>query len=421
VTRALVVIDGEHYAPVVRDAIAELPYEVTAAWLAGGTEKLRGGEEYGVALVDELEDGFAAADVVVDLSDEPVLGPPERFRVASRVLAAGLPYVGSDFRFDPPTLAPFELPSLGIVGTGKRVGKTAVSGSVARQLSRTRDVVVVAMGRGGPPEPELALAAPTLEALLELSRAGRHAASDYLEDAALARVVTVGCRRCGGGLAGAVAASNVLEGARIAAERRPDLVIFEGSGAAFPPVATRRRILVAGAGQPPEVVTGYLNAFRILVSDLVVVTPAEPGAALEELRQAIREVKDVPVVAAALRPRPAASIEGERIAFFTTAPEAAHGRLASHLRDEHGAAGVSVSGNLARRDALRADLARLEAETYLVEIKAAAIDVVAEIAAERGVRVVFADNEVVPLDGELDLEAEVEALAEAATAERVAA
>ena len=44
---------------------------------------------------------------------------------------------------------------------------------------------------------------PTLERLLELSREGRHAASDYLETAALAGVVTIGCRRCGGGLAGA--------------------------------------------------------------------------------------------------------------------------------------------------------------------------------------------------------------------------
>jgi cyclic 2,3-diphosphoglycerate synthase len=419
--RALVVVDGEHYAPVVRDAILALPYEVTGAWVAGGTEKLRGGEEYGVPLVDELDDGFAGADVVVDLSDEPVLGPRERFRVASRVLAAGLPYVGADFRFDPPSFEPFDLPSLAIIGTGKRVGKTAVAGSVARQLARTRDVVVVAMGRGGPAEPDVAEVAPTLASLLELSRAGRHAASDYLEDAALARVVTVGCRRCGGGLAGAVATSNVLEGARLAAERRPDLVIFEGSGAALPPVATRRRILVAGTAQPPEVVTGYLNAFRILISDLVVVAPAEPGEPLEELRRAIREVKDVPVVAAALRARPVAPVEGQRIAFFTTAPESAHPRLAAHLRDVHGAVDVAVSGNLAKRDALRADLAQLEADAYVVEIKAAAIDVVAEAAAERGIPVVFADNEVLPLAGEPDLEAEVEALAQAATAEPVAA
>ena len=90
--RALVVIDGEHYPPVVRDAIAELPYEVIGAWLAGGTEKLRGDLEYGVPLIELLEDGFGDADVVVDLSDEPVLGPRERMLLASRVLAAGLRY-----------------------------------------------------------------------------------------------------------------------------------------------------------------------------------------------------------------------------------------------------------------------------------------------------------------------------------------
>ena len=46
--RAVAVIDGEHYADVVRATLAELPYEFVAAVLAGGMEKLRGGEEYGV-------------------------------------------------------------------------------------------------------------------------------------------------------------------------------------------------------------------------------------------------------------------------------------------------------------------------------------------------------------------------------------
>jgi len=102
--RALVISDGEHYAPVVRDAVAALPYEVVALWLAGGSEKLRGGEDYGVPVVDSLETAIAELEpeLVVDLSDEPVLGPRERFRVASRVLALGLPYVGPDFRFEPP-------------------------------------------------------------------------------------------------------------------------------------------------------------------------------------------------------------------------------------------------------------------------------------------------------------------------------
>ncbi|MGH3060112.1 MAG: hypothetical protein ACRDNA_01710, partial [Gaiellaceae bacterium] len=61
------------------------------------------------------------------------------------------------------------------------------------------------------------------------------------------------------------------------------------------------------------------------------------------------------------------------------------------------------------------------AELFLVEIKAAAIDVVAEAAAERGIPVVFADNEVLPLAGERDLDALVLALADAVVAEGVAA
>jgi cyclic 2,3-diphosphoglycerate synthase len=413
----LAIADGEHYAPVVRDALAALPYEFLGVWLAGGTEKLRGGDDYGVPVVDDLEAAIAELEpeVVVDLSDEPVLGPRERFAVASRVLALGLPYVGADFRFDPPGLAPFPLPSLSVVGTGKRVGKTAVTGHLARLLAADRDVVVVAMGRGGPPEPEVAEVRPTLERLLELSREGRHAASDYLETAALAGVVTIGCRRCGGGLAGAPGESNVLAGAVLAVEREPDLVVFDGSGAAIPPVETGARVLVTSAAQPAEVVAGYLNAFRILVSDLVVLTGAEAGSGYEELVHAIAEVKDVPVVPVVLRPRPSESILARRVAYFSTAPEEVHEIIGRHLRDEHGADVVLVSGNLARRSDLREEIERVDAEVFLVEIKAAAIDVVAEAASERGVEVVFADNELVSV-GVHDLDTELVRLADAAAA-----
>jgi cyclic 2,3-diphosphoglycerate synthetase len=422
--RALALIDGEHYPPVVRDALAELPYEFAAVHLVGGTEKLRGGADYGVPLAaGDLEAALADVEpeVVVDLSDEPVLGPRERFRAASVVLARGVPYVGADFRLEPPQLEPFALPSLGIVGTGKRVGKTAVAGQAARVLAEDRRVVVVAMGRGGPPEPELADVSPTLGRLLELSRDGRHAASDYLEDAALAGVPTVGCRRCGGGFAGAPVTSNVAAGAELAVAQAPDLVIFEGSGAALPPIATDRRVLVVGARQDPEVATGYLNAFRILVSDLVVLTMAEDDAAHVELRRRILEVKpDARVLASVLRPRPVRPVAGERVAFFTTAPPPAHDRLARWLNDEHGATVASVSGNLARRDELARDLDRADADVWLVEIKAAAIDVVAEEAERREVPVVFVDNEVRALPGEPDLDLELRALAEAAAAEPVA-
>jgi len=375
VTRAVVVIDGEHYAPVVRDAIAELPYDVVGAWLAGGTEKLRGDDEYGVPLLAELDDAFADAQVVVDLSDEPVLGPRERFLLASRALAAGLRYEGADFHFEPPQYAPFPLPSVSVIGTGKRVGKTAVTGHVARLLARDRDVVVVSMGRGGPAEPELAVVQPTLASLLDLSRAGHHAASDYLETAALTGVVTVGCRRAGGGLAGGVVTSNVPEGAALAAEREPDIVVFDGSGAAIPPVETDARILVSGRGHDPM---AYLNPYRVLVSDLVVLVGGGDV-------NAIRALKDVRGLTAELRLRPITPVHGRRVAVFTTGPAVTDGLDADI---------VSVSRNLANRPQLTEDLARTDAEVYLVEIKAAAIDLVAEAAHERGVEVVFAENEV---------------------------
>ena len=372
--KALVLIDGEHYAPVVRDALAALPYDVVGVLLVGGTEKLTDADDYGVPLVDALD--AVEADVVVDLSDEPVLGPRERLLWASRSLALGLPYAGADFRFDPPQLHPLQVPSLAVIGTGKRIGKTAVAGHVARVLARDRRVVVVAMGRGGPPEPELVESPPSLDDLLALARSGRHAASDHLETAALAGVPTVGCRRAGGGLAGATFDSNVLEGAALAAELDPELLLFDGSGAAVPPVASDARILVTN-GQHD--VRAGLNAYRVLVSDLVVDTGGAD-------RDAIASIADVPVVAAELRLRPAEPLQGRRTAVFTTGP-APVGHLDAEL--------VHVSRNLARRDLLGEELANVDADVYLVELKAAAIDVVAEAAVAGGARVVLAANDVV--------------------------
>ena len=414
--RALALIDGEHYAPVVKATLEELPYEFVAAHVVGGTEKLRGDADYGVGVASDLDAALVEyrPELVVDLSDEPVLGPRERFRLASRVLAAGLPYVGTDFRFDPPALEPFPLPSIGIVGTGKRVGKTAITAHAARLYARDRRVVVVAMGRGGPPEPEVVTVAPDVESLLELSRSGRHAASDYLETAALAGVETVGCRRCGGGLAGAVAVSNVHEGARLAVELAPELVLFDGSGAAIPPVATARRILVVNGDTDPDVAAGYLNEFRHLVSELVILTMAEPGRGWDELHRRAGALAPK-VIPTTLRPRPEADVAGRKVAFFTTAPAWAHTLFASHLAEEHGADVVHVSGALADRAALRGELAHVEADVFLIELKAAAIDVVAEAASERGVDVVLSGSDVQAADGQ-DLDGELLRLANEASA-----
>jgi cyclic 2,3-diphosphoglycerate synthase len=375
--KAVAIVDGEHYPDVVRAALAELPYEFVGVMLVGGNEKLRGDPDYGVPMVMEPGD----AEIAVDLSDEPVLDPQTRLHLASRFLADGIPYVGADFRFDPPPMHPFEPPSLAVIGTGKRVGKTAVTGAVARALARDRRVVVVAMGRGGPAAPELVEVPPTLAELVELSRSGRHAASDYLETAVLAGVPTIGCRRAGGGMAGAPFTSNVVEGAALAASLDPDVVVFDGSGASIPPIDVDARILVAH-----DVVSG-LNPYRVLVSDVVLTMHDHVTRDVEALGK--------PAIRFDMRLRPVEALAGERIALFTTAD----------VPFEHLDVDVAfVSRNLSDREALAEDLRTVAADTYVVEIKAAAIDMVAEAALERGVRLVFADNEVVPQPGEIDFD-----------------
>jgi cyclic 2,3-diphosphoglycerate synthetase len=144
-------------------------------------------------------------------------------------------------------------------------------------------------------------------------------------------------------------------------------------------------------------VTGYLNAFRILRADLVVVTLAEQGSGWEAVVEAVREASraGVEVIPTVLRPRPLAEIRGRSVAYFCTAPPRAQPVLAEHLYLEHGADVVYVSGNLGDREALAAELSDVTVDVYLVELKAAAVDVVAERALERGGDVVLAANDVV--------------------------
>ena len=167
-------IDGEHHPSVVRDALDRLERErgLTAVLFCGGEEKAgravldRAADHYGrpVELGDPAEGlrSLAAqfgAGTVVDLADEPVLGPERKLQLAALALHLGLSYEAPGMRLDPPPYAeiPFDGPKLGVIATGKRTGKTAVAGHWARLLKEDGGrPVIVSMGRGGPPEPQLA-------------------------------------------------------------------------------------------------------------------------------------------------------------------------------------------------------------------------------------------------------------------------
>jgi cyclic 2,3-diphosphoglycerate synthase len=407
---------------VVRAAVEEVRATgrtVVGAALLGGTEKLaQEAPDYGVPGCVSGPDPLAALlagldcffpDEVIDLSDPPILDARTRLHLAAHALAHGVPYRGAGFAFevpDRPRLA--TKPSIAVIGSGKRTGKTAVAAEVARTLAADgRPPVIVAMGRGGPAEPELidpAADSLTAQSLLELARSGRHAASDHLEDALVAGVATVGTRRCGGGLAGIPASATFAAGVRLANDRDEPLLLFEGSGTAIPPVEADATICVVGATSDPELVTGYLGAYPLLLADLVVITLVEASlahlGAVEALEDRIRGlVPGVSVVRTTFRPRPLEPISGESVFFATTAPQAVSAILAAHL-ETYGATVVGHSSHLANRNRLAEELSAAGPIDVLVtELKAAAVDLATRFALERGIRVVYSDNQLVATEG----------------------
>lgn len=405
----IALIDGDHHPDAVRAALAALATraDLRGAVFCGGEEKLAPeiladpSRHYGLPVASGPDPGESlrslAAELggiadVVDLADEPSHDPPAKLRLASVALHLGLRYVGADFELRPPAFAPspFSVPSLAVIGTGKRTGKTAVCGHWATLLRDAgHDPLVIAMGRGGPAEPQLADPGTSLADLLALARGGSHAASDYLEDAVIAGVPTVGCRRVGGGLAGASVESNVVAGAALAAEQDPGTVLFEGSGAALPPVDVGATVCVVGTR---AAALEHLGPYRLLRSSLALVAPEEPALATDVARWCEQ------VIRFSLRPEPVEPVDpGARVAFFTTGP----GDLAGYEP-------VVVSRDLARRGPLGEALRRAadeRCEVYLTELKAAAVDTVAEAAEAAGARLVFVRNRPVARDGEPDLDA----------------
>jgi cyclic 2,3-diphosphoglycerate synthetase len=437
----VVVVDGEHYPGAVADAIADLVgagWDVRAAALVGGGEKLRTTPDYGVPHVvpppgDPTPAGALRAAValagpgvasVLDLADEPVLVLERRLELVGIAASMRLTYRTADTIVEPPRFERVDAPVLAIIGTGKRIGKTAVSAHCARvvdaHLGGDGAVVVVAMGRGGPAEPvvvDRSGGPVTVDRLLEISRGGAHAASDYLEDAALTGLTTVGCRRVSGGLLGVPARSNVPEGARLAAGLRPRLVLLEGSGSCVPPVAADSTLLLATTERPQDLLSGT-GPYRLALADVLLVMGNDPAEAADLVRRATATEawSGSHALAASLVPTAVGDIAGRRVAAFTTAPE----QVAPIVERELAAAGaevVLVSCNLARRDALAEDLSRareLGVDALVVEIKAAAIDAVAEFADDAGIEVVFLDNVPRPHGSGDDLDSRLRSLADRA-------
>jgi cyclic 2,3-diphosphoglycerate synthetase len=111
------------------------------------------------------------------------------------------------------------------------------------------------------------------------------------------------------------------------------------------------------------------------------------------------------VALAELQPVPLADVRGKDAFFATTTHHELAAGLAGQLERTAGCRVVSISSHLADRAALEQDLAKAPPfDVLLTELKAAAVDVAARRALERGAEVVFVDNRPKGVGGDGDLD-----------------
>jgi len=429
----IVLIDGEHYPQVTYDAIAMLkkiyPGNFKGIVFLGGTEKLVEddleaffGER--VIKIKDIDLDFIKAldqfkpDIVYDLSDEPVVNHIIRMKIASFCLYCKCSYMGPDFLFsyDGESIS-CKKPSLSIIGTGKRIGKTAVSSYISKIYTEENvNVCIIAMGRGGPETPQVIRGDKiniTREYLLEISSKGMHASSDYIEDALTAGVITVGCRRCGGGFGGKIFMSNVEAGVNIAENLDSDLIIVEGSGASIPDIKVNKTICIIGAGQYWENIVGYLGIYRILRADLIIITMCEEPTAdkkkISFLESEIKKIKPgVKIIRSVFRPKPLSDISGKKIFMAMTASEIIKSRIKKYMEKNYSCKIRQMSFSLSNRKQLKRDLQNCnDYNTILTELKAASVDLLTRYAVKHKKEIVYMNNIPIILDGEQILRKEL--------------
>jgi len=426
-TKCLVLIDGEHYPPVIAQGLKiaerDYGYHIVGGVFLGGTEKIGKKKDLDIlniplVIEDDIVEGVKKGmtkfqpDLVLDLSDEPVVGYKERFKIANCVIKEGVHYKGSDYDFYPPKYEDIvRKPSVMIGGTGKRVGKTAIGAFTARFLKgqekflkKNHNPCIITMGRGGPEHPEIIQGHEikmNTEYFLQQSLSGKHAASDHYEDALMSRVRTIGCRRCGGGFSGEAFYSIVKEGAKIANKMDNDFLIFEGSGATNPPIKTDTCIMIIGANQPLNYISGYMGPLRIMIADLIIITMCEEPMAnlnkIQEIENSIKDISsDVSVIKTVFRPKPLGKVDNKKVVLCTTAPGKIGKKLKEYLEKNYNCQVIGMTHKLSNRPDLKRELKLLinsrKTDVLLTEVKAASIDVVTKIGVEKGIDVIYVDN-----------------------------
>ena len=258
VMRTLALVDGEHHPPVTRaalEAAAERGHESWPRSWSAAPRSSAGGPLISASRSASWTTGPRAPgrspssrpELVLDLSDEPILGYRERMELAAVALVAGpvrrgrLPprpaggaaAAGPDARRDRDRQAHRED---GDRGLGGPAGGPPRPGAGRRRDGPRRAAGAHARARrhGGPD-------------LVRLVAAGQHGASDYLEDAITTGVTTVGARRAGGG---SPARRTCPTSGRPRRSRPPPTPVWRSSRGAGP--RSRRSLGMQGPGGPRD-------------------------------------------------------------------------------------------------------------------------------------------------------------------------
>ena len=206
-------------------------------------------------------------------------------------------------------------------------------------------------------------------------------------------------------MAGEVFLTNMKQGAKLANKVDSKFAIFEGSGAAIPPIKTDKKITLIGANQPIENLTTYFGPYRVGLGDLVILTMCEEPMAdadkIKKIEEFVAEVNpDATVISTVFRPKPLGNLAGKKVLFATTAPESVKDKLVDYLEENYDCEVIGTTAHLSNRPLLRQDMKKYidKADVMLTELKAAAVDVASKDAISHGLEVVYCDNVPVEID-----------------------
>lgn len=209
-------------------------------------------------------------------------------------------------------------------------------------------------------------------------------------------------------MAGSPFLSNVLEGARKTNEMPQHFVIMEGSGPTLPPVLTDKSIVVVGAAQPIRHVIGFFGEYRLMRSELTVVTMCEePIASWNKVHKMEKEIAkffpEMKIALTVFRPEPHSDISGRKVFMAMTANPVMKDKLRWYVEETYHCSVVGISTNLSNRKELWHDLKTglQKADVLLTEIKAASIDVAAKTAKAQDCDIVFMHNNSVLVGGNI--------------------